>query len=67
MNSTLTHAVETLSTFGIDIDPDQCDPAALRADVAEVERGILPLHMESKPPRFALDLMTTVANILEDR
>lgn len=65
MNSTLNHAVGQLATFGIDIDPHQCDAGALRADARNIREGVKPLHLDTLPPRFAADLMDTVANILD--
>lgn len=65
--STLTHSVEMLSTFGIDVDPNCCDVEALRLDADDIRSGVCPLHMESCPPRFAADLLDTLADILERR
>ena len=65
--STLTHAVDMLSTFGIDIEPERCDVEALRLDANEIREGICPPHLESCPPRFAADLLDTVADILSAR
>lgn len=73
MQSTLQHAVDTLATFGVDVDPAACDPDALRSDAATIRRGETPLHLQplrgpvDRLPRFAADLMATVADILEPR
>lgn len=65
MNSTNSHAIETLATFGIDVDPTNCDTGAMRADAEDIYNGVCPLHMESCPPRFAADLLVTLADILD--
>jgi hypothetical protein len=62
--STLTHAVERLSTFGIDVDPDCYDVQALRLDASDIRSGVKPLHLDVLPPCFAADLLETVADIL---
>lgn len=67
MTSTLDHAVATLATFGIDVEPARCDPVALRDDATLIRRGELPphlAHLERCPPRFAADLLETLAAIL---
>ena len=67
MNSTLNHAIETLRTFGIDVEPERCDVEALRADADDIREGITPLHLShlsACPPRFAADLLETVAEII---
>lgn len=68
MQSTLQHAVSQLATFGIDVEPERCDPGALRADAASIRHGVKPLHLDNLsacPPRFAADLLETVAMILD--
>lgn len=67
MSDTLTsqHAVSQLATFGIDVEIDRCDPAALRADADDIREGVKPLHLDSLPPRFAADLLDTLADIID--
>jgi hypothetical protein len=67
MTSTLQHSVNMLQSFGFDIDPDQCDAEALRADARDIRAGILPLHLShlpTCPPASAAELLDTVAAIL---
>jgi hypothetical protein len=70
-DSTLQHSVAQLATFGIDVDPDNCDPVALRSDAEDIRSGLLPLHLAGTlskcPPVFAADLMDTLADILDAR
>lgn len=61
MLSTLNHAIAELRTFGIDIDPHDCDPAQLRKQA----RGALPSG--AKMPRYATDLLETVARIVGEQ
>lgn len=66
--TTLSHALATLRTFGFDIEPERCDAGALRADAAQIRAGIKPLHLDQLgacPPRFAADLLDTVADIID--
>ena len=67
MNSTKAHAIDTLLSFGIDVDPDNCDTGAMRADAEDIYNGVCPLHMDALPPRFAADLLVTLADILDAR
>lgn len=68
MLSTRQFIVSQLMTFGIDVDPNQCDPTALRLDAEQIRSGVKPLHLDhlsACPPIFAAYLLDALAGIME--